>query len=74
MRYTFPAIGFTAKKSGICPTCGKRATRSKRFEQTLNPFNKDKDDCIKTEGQIHIENKIAAEKWEKESVYHARCF
>jgi hypothetical protein len=69
----YTEVGFTHKKSGICSICKKRATRSKYFYQTINPFNKNEDGSIKNGGDIMKEENIKADKWKEEPVYHARC-
>lgn len=73
MRYTFEEQKLFANKSGICPVCGKRATRSQKFWQTINPFNKTADGVAKTSVQIRAELKEDADKWRSEPVLHAKC-
>lgn len=55
------------KKSGKCPKCGKKATRTKDFTQSINPWNK------KTLEQIYEEEKPKMEAWEKTPTYHKKC-
>ena len=69
----FKEYGVSGKKSGICPKCGKRATRSAKFWQTQNPFNKNSDGRIKSIDDIMEENRQELFKWKKEPVYHAKC-
>ncbi len=64
---TFDEVAVRATKSGICPACGKRATRSMKFWQTINPWNR------KTREQILREERKKADKWRREPVYHAKC-
>ena len=66
-------VGFRHTKSGKCSVCGKQASRTKHFYQTINPFNKDKDGNIKDGGQIWKELDIECKRWQKEPVIHARC-
>jgi len=73
MKVQFDKIGFHSKKSGKCPGCGKRATRSKEFYQTHNPWNKDSEGNIKTPQDIMEELKVRCKEWEEEPTYHARC-
>lgn len=73
MRYNFNEIGFSIEKTGKCPNCGKKAKRTKRFYQTINPFNKNAEGNIKTKAEIFNQLKIESDKWEKEHVYHAKC-
>jgi hypothetical protein len=72
-RYTFRAYGVSGKKSGKCPHCGKRATRSERFEQTLNPFNRAADGFPKSEAHIIRECEIKRDAWLTLPTYHANC-
>jgi len=69
----YSKIGFVCKKSGICPICKKRATRSKEFYQTINPYNKNKDGTVKDGGDIMEEENIKADRWKELPVYHAKC-
>lgn len=73
MKITFDRIGFSSTKIGMCTQCGKRRKRTKRFEQTLNPFNKNKDGLPKTEFEIQIENSEACSKWRYEPFICATC-
>lgn len=70
----FPKIERSFRKTGICPACGKKASRSKVAWATVNPFNLDPStrlprtpeqvlECVRAEGRA----------WEAEPVYHARC-
>lgn len=72
-RYTFRACGVSGKKSGKCPYCGKKATRSQRFEQTLNPFNRAADGLPKSEAQIIRECQIKRDAWLNLPTYHSNC-
>ena len=67
MIQTYEKVGFTDKKSGICPTCQKRATRSKQFYQTINPWNR------KTHSQIMEEERKNSEVWQSNPTYHSKC-
>lgn len=60
---TFREISRNAKKSGLCPRCGKRRTRTRRFYQTLNPYNRNLDGSPKTIEQIYEELKVAIADW-----------
>lgn len=42
---------------------GKRKRKQKKFSQTINPFNKNKDGLPKTKKEILIELKDRIEKW-----------
>ena len=69
----FQELQKNAIKSGVCSVCGKRATRSKTFYQTLNPWNKNEDGTVKDHGDIFHELKMEADEWLKKPIYHAKC-
>ena len=48
----FQEISTTARSTGKCSVCGKRTTRSRRFWQTVNPFNRNADGTIRTPDDI----------------------
>lgn len=73
MRINFQAVELKFSKSGICPACGKNASRTKKFFQTLNPFNKNDDGSIKTVAQIKVELVAKGADWKIHPVLHARC-
>lgn len=58
----FSDIKLTAVKTYRC-SCGKRCRRQKKFYQTLNPFNKNKDGSVKTERDIIREERAKIEVW-----------
>ena len=66
---TFEAIKRQVSKSGKC-LCGKRLTRSTTLQQTINPFNKNKDGVIKTYREIFDELMIEAKLWKEQPVRH----
>jgi hypothetical protein len=63
----------TGRKSGLCHVCGKKASRSITFEQSLNPWNLNADGEPKTASQIHDELVAKIREWQKDPVSHARC-
>lgn len=72
----FDKVVYPATKRGICPTCGKAATRKsgEKFMQTINPFNTNASGQPKTRKEIWDELAVKAAVWEKEGpVYHAKC-
>ena len=69
----FKKHAITGRKSGICPECGKRASRSKEFWQTENPFNKNDKGEQKAMREILTENSQSLKAWKKEPVFHAKC-
>lgn len=66
----YKSHGLLGTKRGICPVCGKKATRTMTFYQTQNP---NKYGAIKTVQEILAECDIELEEWRKEPVYHAKC-
>jgi len=73
MRIKFDEIPYYAEKVGRCEACGRSASRTKRFFQTLNPFNKNEQGLPKTQEEILNELRLEAEAWEKEPIFHAKC-
>ena len=73
MKVNFQVVELKFSKSGICPACGKSAIRTKKFFQTLNPFNKNDDGSVKTRDQIMVELSAQASKYRSETIYHAKC-
>lgn len=72
-RVVFQEVVLAFRKSGVCPGCGGKATRTKKFSQTLNPFNKNSKGAVKTEAEIKGELVSAGHKWRMEPVYHVKC-
>ena len=60
-------------RAGKCVVCGKAATRSTTFEQTLNPFNKNPDGSAKSARDIYRELETEAQAWSAEPPTHVRC-
>jgi len=73
MIVTFQEIGFKRTKSGKCSVCGKRCQSTKKFFQTVNPFNKNADGTCKDARTIMEEEKEEAQKWLAEPPKHAKC-
>jgi hypothetical protein len=60
----FDVIKAHSTKSGKCNGgCGKRLTRSKTFEMTVNPFNKNPDGTIKIREEVSRDVHRAAKEW-----------
>lgn len=72
MKTTFQKVELTGRWSGKCPVCGKHATRTKKFFQTISPFNK-LNGFVKTEGQIKVELVSQIHEWAKSNPGHAKC-
>jgi hypothetical protein len=74
VKHNFYKVSISRTKNGICLVCGKRASRSRCFWQTLNPLNTLDDGTIKSVKMIRDELKEQANDWEKSTVIvHARC-
>jgi len=73
MRYYFPEVSQTGKKSGTCSVCGKKASRSKKFTKTVNPFNRWPNGVVKTTAEVRQDVATDVEKWMAEPVTHAGC-
>ena len=65
MRYTVTYDKFTARrrKSGKCPGCGKRVTRSYTAEMTMSPFNKNPDGTVRTAAEVQRAVEAKADEW-----------
>lgn len=75
-RIVFEQVSIKANKAVKCAGgCGRRITRTKKFMQTLNPFNKRKTDGqVKTREDIYPELQAEAAKWKEqpETCLHCR--
>lgn len=72
-RVTFEVVAQSRSKSGKCKVCGKTCKRTERREQTINPFNKDKDGMVKDKRTIYRELNAELDAWMLEPIVHARC-
>lgn len=73
MRVNFQEVGLYATKSVKCPVCGKRLRRSRKFYQTMNPFNKLPDGTIKSANDIYLELRAQAKTWEATAERCQKC-
>lgn len=58
--YKYTPVKLTHTYSGKCSMCGKITKRQVTFEQTINPWNKNKNGIIKTEQEIYRELRAEA--------------
>ncbi len=72
MRVDFEEVAVTVRSTGACPVCGKRTTRTRKFWQTLNPFNRLPDGAPKTADDIRRELNQQADEWEPDH-RHTKC-
>lgn len=68
----FQPVGLTAYKSCKCTGCGKRLKRQRRFEQTLNPYNR-LHGIPKTAQDIMSEEREKAALWQQEPETCTAC-
>jgi hypothetical protein len=69
--YKFQVVKYAAKKSGKCPVCDKRVTRSRTFESTINPYNKNSDGSVKNFKQVYADVKRLADEWQPDFTHEA---
>lgn len=72
MRVQFQVAATTAQRSGVCPVCGKRVVRSKRFEMTVNPYNRDESGTPKSWERVCEDVRGEAAAWVPDFT-HAKC-
>lgn len=60
-RYTFEEIATTRRKTWV--EDGKKRQKTRKFRQTVNPFNKTKDGEPKSRDQIFKEVHAEADAW-----------
>jgi hypothetical protein len=70
--YRFQPYKHQARAIGKCPACGKASTRTRTFEETHNPFNKNPDGTVKTPSDIMTSLREKADAWEPD-LTHERC-
>jgi len=70
----FEPVTQRARKSVKCTGCGKRLQRRRTFEQTLSPYNKDRQTGqLKTREQIRVELLAEAREWEQKPETCTAC-
>lgn len=62
-RYVFQEIAIKATKRWKDSATGKPRSQTRKFFQTLNPFNRDSTGDIKTREQIYAEIKAERDTW-----------
>lgn len=71
--YHFTGPTTSRKHSGKCPVCGKRVTRSRTFEMTVNPFNRNPDTGLpRTWDEVSERLHAEADAW-KPDFTHSAC-
>ena len=71
--YTFEEVSTKRTKTGKCEACGKRASRTEKFYQTISPFNKNDKGEVKNRDEIWDEILEEAQEWMKKPLYHVKC-
>jgi hypothetical protein len=61
--YTYDSIKAQRTKRGECPICLKKVSRSRTFEHTINPWNRNKDGTVRTPEEVSICVNAEADKW-----------
>ena len=72
-RHAFPEVKLSVKTTAPCGKCGKQCSRTKKFWQTLNPFNTNADGSVKTRDDITSELGQQAAQYRTQTIYHAKC-
>jgi len=73
MEVRFEEVARTVTKDGICPVCKKSARRSKKFYQTMSPWNVDKSGNQKDRRAIESELRCEIDKWIDKPTFHKKC-
>lgn len=70
--YRFAVVQHQEKRPGRCPVCSRKVTRSRTFDQTINPFNVDPEtEKPKTRERIQEELRAQAAAWEPDFTHDA---
>ena len=74
IKMTWPEVAFDGEKSVTCSGgCGRILRRRKKFYQTLNPWNKMANGCVKSRKDISAELAEARDEWKKEPEICKHC-
>lgn len=65
VRYRFAEVSIKAVRRWV-DADGKKRQQTRKFFQTINPFNKNADGTQKTRDQIMVELKAQRDEWLKE--------
>lgn len=60
----YEPVQVPVERKGECPSCGKKVTRRRTFEHTVNPFNKNPDGTVRTYAEVLAQVKAEANEWE----------
>lgn len=62
-RYTFEEVAIKATRKWVDPETGKKRQETRKFSQTINPYNTNADGSRKTRDQIKAEINAQAKEW-----------
>jgi hypothetical protein len=68
----FTPVRARREVTGTCPVCGKTSKRSRTFEHTINPFNKNPDGTVKSASQVREAVTAEADAWQPDFT-HQKC-
>lgn len=68
----FEVVSRSVSKNGKC-YCGKRRVRSTTIENTINPFNKNKNGEIKSYEEVEADVQREAKEWCNEPITCDKC-
>lgn len=68
VKETYQVLKLRGTKRVKCslPECRQWLTRSKTFEMTVNPFNKNKSGHVKTQDEVYEDLRAAVMAWRKD--------
>lgn len=70
--YRFQPVTTQRLARGKCPVCGKPVSRSKTFESTINPFNRNEQGVPLTPAEVREQVNAKAAAWVPDFT-HAKC-
>lgn len=74
MTVTFNEVAIYGQKSTKCANnCGRTLRRSKKFWQTLSPFNRSRAGGLKSKDEIYTELRVEQQTWLKEPEVCKHC-
>lgn len=71
--HSFNEVALPYTRSGLCSVCGKKRSRSRKFWQTMNPFNKDASGAVKDRRAIQAELRAECDAWLKTPLICKAC-
>lgn len=67
----FEVVKFRRSVVGKCPVCEKRVVRSRTFDQTVNPWNRNDDGTVKSRPEVLDAVKAQAAVWSPNFLHEA---